>query len=66
MDILVRKGQKVEISNDDYNLEGMALRDWDAEGEAPLYIMDDSCVLKVRVDLATSFIVDGVDIIDQL
>lgn len=66
MDILVRKGQRVEITDDYYTIEGMAIRDWDAEGEDPLLVMDDSCVLKVRVDLATSFIVDGIDIIDQL
>ena len=44
----------------------MALRDYDAEGEEPLLILDDSSVFKVRVDLATSLIVDGAEMIHLL
>lgn len=68
MAIMVRKGQTVEITDDYNTLEGYALRDWDDEGEDLFYMQDgfDGTVLKVRIDLATSFIVDGVEIINQL
>lgn len=68
MTVMVRKGQKVETTDGNYFLAGIALRDWDDEGEALLAIVDDEdgMVLKVRTDLAESLVVDGVEIIDQL
>ena len=52
--VLTRKSQ-----DDYYTLEGVALRDWDDEGDKPLVILegDDWTAMKVRVDLATSLIV---------
>lgn len=66
--IMVKKGQTVEATDDVYTLNGIALRDWDDEGEDQLTILDsdDGMVLKIRTDLATSLVVDGVEIIDQL
>lgn len=68
MTIMIKRGQKVETTDDYYTLEGVALRDWDDEGEDDLVILEgaDWTPMKVRVDLATSLVVDGVEIIDQL
>lgn len=68
MSIMVKKGQSVEATDDFYFLSGVALRDWDDEGEDQLTILDsdDGMVLKIRTDLATSIVVDGVEIIDML
>ena len=64
--IVVKKGQKIEVTDDYHTIEGTALRDYDAEGEKPLLILDDSSVFKVRVDLASSLIVDGAEMIHLL
>lgn len=66
--IMIKRGQTVETTDGYYTLEGVALRDWDDEDEEQLTILDgeDWTPVKIRTDLATSLIVDGVEIIDQL
>lgn len=66
--IMVKRGQSVEVTNDYYTIEGVAMKDWDDEGEEPLIVLEneDWTALKIRVDLATSLIVDGTEIINLL
>lgn len=63
-DIAIRKGQKIEMESfDGVIVEGMVLRDVSYEDN--IVHVADECVMRVRIDLACSMIVDGKEMINE-
>jgi hypothetical protein len=63
---IIKKGSKIKIKlrDDSEPIDGAVMHDYDWESDGPLWIIEDGFnieVHEVRVDLATSIVVDGVD-----